>query len=448
MSTWTCSIDYQIPAVSLNGGGNPDPNAYVYGIEFHCVCQPTADPLPPYNEPANVGHYACSIGLDNSGLSFMGLQMQQDSSETGPLFWPSFFGAPLITGQPTLAFTGGGTITMTKDDAGDLFTATSPIGTISFALSSLDPFLAPFPSYKNPTPMVPQGYGAQFTLASPTFAFPEYAVLYEAQFSNIVAQENGVTYKTYPLTAASHDQFYPDNGLAFDPLAGTVFDVFAPFWVNTQEVSDQKLTAQVTVPDFPAYRIFTYWRSLGSMTRGSDMEMAREHGLLWRAAPDTATGNSLLVARSFNNGRDWQPFTAYTDPAAANAWPSLNWFAQKLWLTWHDGANIRQSVSVDGGQNWTMPGTFPYAGTNPRHIIDKECGLGLYFFFSGSDLKVARSFDGGQTFIDGSPLTAVAGIGAQQVDAAFAPDGSIVLTVFVAMAWTHYRSRDFGASWS
>jgi hypothetical protein len=306
---WSCSLDYSGVVITPNSGGNPDTNSYNYLIEFHAISQPLLDPLPPFNNTVDYGHYVVTIGIGSDGMASMGIQMQGDSSETGPLFWPGFFEAPNITGQPAALFTNGGTLTMTKDYDGDLFSATSPIGTISFTLSHLDPFLGPNPSYRNTLPLLPQGYGAQFTQAEPTFAFPAYAVLYETKFSNILAKRNGVTIQTFALSATNPGTFYPDNGLAFDGME-TVFGVLAPYWTVTQEPTDQKITGQVTLADYGNYFIFTFWRSLTVVQSErilSSLCLQTNGSLLYARVLDSSP-NAVEVAYSDTSGHVWNPF--------------------------------------------------------------------------------------------------------------------------------------------
>ncbi len=88
-----------------------------------------------------------------------------------------------------------------------------------------------------------------------------------------------------------------------------------------------------------------------------------------------------------------------------------------------------------------------FAGTNPRRLIDPDGGPTLLFFItSGGDLQAALTYDGGASYL--GPFTVVADVGAQQIDAEWAPDGSIVLTYSTGGFWRQKRSRDQGRSWT
>jgi len=218
----------------------------------------------------------------------------------------------------------------------------------------------------------------------------------------------------------------------------------------TQQTSDyeallafpsQNLTTSGSSED-AWYRPFNGPDRLGMDT--TDMETAPEHGVLWRA---TASSDMVLIENSFDNGHSWLMVSAFDDVSTNNSSPSLTWYNQRLYVTWFDGTAIRSSRSLDGGMNWAVPTTLPFTGTNPRHIVDRTGGGSFYFYFDGSgNLKVSITYDGGGSW-DG-PFTVGSSLTPQQIDAEFAPDGSIITSLFVGGVWTQYRSRDLGVTWA
>lgn len=442
-SVWSCSIDYSGVSVTLNVGGNPNSQAYTYQIEFHVISQPLMDMLPQFDAPVDYGHYVCTIGLDNSGLAFMGLQMQQDTSEAGPLFWPSFFGVPGISGAPQASFTGGGTITFVKDYDANKLTVTSPVGTLTLTLSDLDPFLTPaFPSYRNTFPLVPQGYGTQFTLADPTMAFPAYSVDYVTKFANILNKQDGVTVQTFPLSVGDGTNFWPDNGLAFQPGVGTVFGVLAPFWTITQEALDQKVEAKVLAATFPPYRIFTFWRSLTQALPGINECPLSDTGSVLAVWHPTSAGVMLRITR--DDGHTWVD-TPVVQGTTSNA--TVQYIGGVVYVLYFDGTTIRQTKSLDLGASWSTPVPVGISGTNPFLVAGPNGEL-FYFYCASGNLQLQRSFDGGATLFDATPIIVAAVVTPQTFGAAIAPDRTLVVSYIALGQYFARASRDYGATWS
>lgn len=420
--------------------GDPSQVGNLYQIEFHAISQPLMDPLPQFNTDVDYGHFVCTIGLDTAGLSFMVLQMQQDTAEDGPLFWPSFFEVPRIEGQPQVAFTGGGTITITKDYDADMLTVTSPVGTQTLVLSHLDPFVSP--SYRNTFPLVPQGYGAQFFVAEPTLMFPAYSVDYVTKFSNVVAKENGVTFQTFPLSTGAGTAFFPDNGLAFEPGAGTVFGVLAPYWTITQEAFDQKVEAKVDAASFPPYRIFTFWRSLTmAATEISECRLPESGGVfsVWKPTPF-----NLALRRTHDDGHNWEDRMVQMT-SGRNA--TVQYLGGVVYVLYIEAGVIQQTQSRDLGLTWSGPVPLGITGTNPFLVIGRQ-GEQLYFFCTGGNIQLRRSFNGGASLFDTSAITVAAGVAAQTFGAVQAPDGSLVVSYITGGQYQTVKSRDLGLTWS
>ncbi|HEY9016519.1 MAG TPA: hypothetical protein VIM84_15800 [Gemmatimonadales bacterium] len=183
------------------------------------------------------------------------------------------------------------------------------------------------------------------------------------------------------------------------------------------------------------------------VNRGVDLTQSLEQSVIWRAASQPYKAYRVRWGRTHDQGRHWDTGTIYEEVGKVFSSPSLTFWMGRLIAVWSDGSTIYQAQSYAGGQEWEVPLTLPYTGTNPRHIVEWRTGLFLYFFFDGADLKVARSTDYGHTFIDAAPVLVEASVGAQQIDAEFAFDNSCLVTYFISGAWTQKRSYDMGASW-
>jgi hypothetical protein len=94
-----------------------------------------------------------------------------------------------------------------------------------------------------------------------------------------------------------------------------------------------------------------------------------------------------------------------------------------------------------------MPTTLPFAGTNPRKVIDRQGFGAWYFVFQSAGLQCYISSDNNATF-DG-PFLVVASPPAiaQQIDAEFVPNGSLLVSIFIAGVLSQFRSNDLGRSW-
>jgi hypothetical protein len=453
--TWTVEISYDGVNWTPNDEGNPDGRAHVFIIGLVLLALPAGDPIPRYNPPTDYGHFLVVLAVNGSGDASFGVQAQSADSEIIPWNWSGFPGAFGLSGHPTSEFLSGGTITVTKDFDADQMTFTSPIGTFSLTLSDLDPFVSQ--SYLNTHPLVAQGYGARFSVPEPTFSYPPVALSHAVKFYDLTQKKNGVTQETIGLSAADPGTWYPPNAVAFDPDVGGTSGVISPWWVWSQQATRQALDVNVTLanwpwsgnsPPQPDYRIFDYWRSRLTILNSSvDYTVGPEYPLLWRGLVKPSSQDTVTVERSFDHGYTWLASTAYNSTGSQNQCVSVNYLWGRVYLTWSDGTDIKQSFSLDAGATWSTVTTIPYTAAYPRVIIEPESGFALYLFFDGTDIKVARSHDQGATFLDASPRTVATSANPQQVDAAFAVDGSIVVTYLDGTIWRQKRSRDMGLSW-
>lgn len=454
---WECSIDYSIPSYTGNPVGHPEDGLTgEFAVEFHVVGAAVGSGPPEFAPAIDYGCYCVSVGINPDGTCFMGLQQYQDDAAANPqpLFWSGFSGAPTMVLSSSFQSTvlGGGTLTLTKDFAHDILTATSPLGTITLTLSDLDPFVSP--SYNNNVPIIPWGYGAQFAMGPPTTSppFSQIPVDDEVKFSNIVAKQNGTTYQTIALTPGDPGHWWVNNTTVFDPLVGNVNGPTSPYWSLTQETLDQKITGSLTSGELPTrFTIYGFWRNLtlpGSP--GLASTRAPDHGAIWSAYVDPTNAATLKVRKTFDKGQSWQESTLYMAAGGANNQsPSLAYLGGRLFAVWYDGAEILQSNSRDLGTNWSTPVTLPISGTNPLLLVDPSHGLQYYFYVDGSgNLQLVRSATFGNDFIDASPHLVASGVGAQTVAAQFAPDGSLLVGYIASGAWTQTRSKDLGLTWS
>ncbi|SRR6266849_3866396 len=261
-SVWQCSIDYS--GVSFfTGTDNPGTFPFDWSFDFRTICLPLTDAIPKYNPPVDFGHFSIGLAYASSPpRSVMGILYQEGGDEINPFFWISSLATPNIEGAVS-ALTDGGTLTITKDFAGDLLTVTSPVGTISAALSDL------VPSYNNDVPLRLQGYGLQSTTAEPTVDYPGYAADRAVKFSNMVARQNGVPYQTIALSAADQGVWWPDHRERYNTLDAIITLDEANWWAFSQEATDQRLAWAVLASDFDypselgiSDQLFFYRRSL------------------------------------------------------------------------------------------------------------------------------------------------------------------------------------------
>jgi hypothetical protein len=361
-----------------------------------------------------------------------------------PFIWGAFWtstGLNQPAGSAGAAYFAGGQLVVEKDFLNNKITLITPIGNIVRTLNEHD--VGTINSGLNDTPLFPKGMGLQYSIPQDGVHSP-VNIDTRAQFFNMYQLRNGII--------RAGNTLHSDDPGIWQP---TIYDIntvaapFGPFYLTeTQAPSRYVLEGIISAGSYPASMEFDIYRFAGAqppVDNGTDMETGL--GVLWKGGPSENDGSTMRVARSFDNAHTWDAVTAFSDITTSNNSPTLTWYNDRLYLTWHDGSFIRQSRSQDGGHTWEMPTTIPFVGTNPRRVIDRTGGGSYYFYFNGAgDLLVVITFDSGATYE--GPFTVAAAVGAQQIDAEFAPDGSIVVSLFVAAVWTQYRSRTLGHTWS
>jgi hypothetical protein len=199
------------------------------------------------------------------------------------------------------------------------------------------------------------------------------------------------------------------------------------------------------VRDFYARELRALETPIG--TGAVDMARAVEHSLVLQAGVLPYRTHRVRWRRSHESGRTWEAGTVYEETGKQMEWPSVSYKDGRLTVFWSYDGNVYRSFSLSVGEEWSTPVLLPYSGDYPRHIMEPLHGLLLYFFFDGTTIKVARSTDNGETFIDDAPVTVETGLTPQQIDAEFAFDGSVLVSFFDAGAWTQRRSYDSGLTW-
>lgn len=440
-----------------------------------------AGPYPNANHPALTSAVCLSVhdGMGNFWVASCGLTLVPDgmgnliggqfcqlsSRQTKPPFfvdadidpWTWFAGGASTSSAGVAAYLAGGTLSILKNFGANLITVSSPCGAVSVALDADDFFRTN--SGLNDTPLYPGGFGFSYIFDNVTN--PPVTSTVQASFFNFLAQKDGITVFAIPLSAADPGTWFVFNDYLFDNTLGGeeyvngigltgIGNPIAAAQTTLRYVLTASLSSGPPFGSTPAQTTEDFWKTYGlnpPLSNDTDMDAAPEHGIVWRAGPDVRDGSTMLVQRTFNNAGSWETWTAFQDDTTSNSSPTVTWYNQALYLTWFDGTNIQEVRSMDGGQNWNMPTTIPFTGTNPRRVIDRTGGPSLYFFFDASNhLQVVATYDSGASYE--GPFTVASSVSPQQIDAEFMPDGSIVVSINVLGALTQFRSRDLAHTWS
>jgi hypothetical protein len=421
-------------------------------VGLEAICLPVADPFPPHNATPDDGDFAIYTGYATGGAfrfsgdgAFQYVTMRLGQPDDRPQQWGQPFIISEISGADPALLTAGGTLSITKDYDANLMTFDGPVGTQTCSLSDIDALPGGPYGYNNTTPLRARGYGERLIFPVPTGFDPAYDIDQQVRYYNLIGRQNGVVYDTVALSAADPGTWWPVYSDAFVPGFGTVSPGLSPWWTFPQLVNRQEWRVQIDDAAYPDWNNFIVIKRRGPpMSEATDMATAHDSGVLWRAG---MSADMVVLERSFDNGHSWDMFMVHADALATNSSPTVNWVNQRLAVTWYDGTNILEAHSVNGGETWGMPITLPFTGTNPRRLTEMMSGAGFYFYFdAGPNLLLSVSYDNGGSYV--GPYTVAAGLTAQQVDAEFAPDGSLVVSYFVAGVWTQSRSRDLGVTWA
>ncbi len=466
-STWTCELS--LDAYTYTATPNPtgtDPSggnrAGWWRVGLEAICLPLLDQFPPGDPVVDDGGFYFFTGVSDGtsfdvgfpGIdfpdpgSFQGVTFRLNNEGTGPNsappVWTPIFLVPTIFNEDPALVSGTVILSITKDYDGDLMTFVGPLGTQTVALTAIDALPGgPF-AYHNTTPMRPRGYSEWHRHPTSNFGNPPYDLTDTVSYYDLIGKENGVAYDTTALSTGDPGNWYPLATSYFVEGTGTFNNPgLPPLWTFSQLATRQKYEGAWLAANEPVWDHFYITRRRMPLMSGTDMATAHESGVLWRTSAD---GGMVLIERSFDNAHSWEMFLVFADSAVTNSSPTVNWYNHRLAVTWYDGTNIKEAHSLNGGATWGMPVTLPFTGTNPRRLTENNGGGSYYFYFdAGPNLLVSITYDNGGSY-DG-PFTVAAGLTAQQVDADFSPDGSIVVSYFVAGVWTQKRSRDLGRTW-
>lgn len=343
-------------------------------------------------------------------------------------------------------YTGGGTLAVTKNFGTNQITLTTPAGSATGTLNGNDTLR--INSALNDTFIFPAGLAFTFSVPQDGGVHDPEATQSQVEFFDMQGKKDGILFFQHHLSSADPGVFFATAKESFT-TAGTVGSDPSAFVVESQLTTRYLFNEQTSVITYPSFMRGNFWRNFATippMDNGTDMDIAPEHGVVWRGGADTSDGTVMLMQRTFDNAHSWETWTVFSDPTTSNGSPTVNWYNGRLYLTWFDGTNIRIARSLDGGRNWSVPTTIPFAGTNPRRVVDRTGGGAYLFYFVSGDLRVVVTYDGGGSYE--GPYTIAGTVLAQQIDAEFVPDGSLVVSLFVSGNWTQYRSRDLGRTWS
>lgn len=332
----------------------------------------------------------------------------------------------------------GGTLAIEKDTDAETITFICPFGSIVIPFAdftgTIDPDL--------PIAAVKMGHGFIHWGTDGSYE--------EARWTELRSYVDGDEFLGHALTSADPGTwgFWNDVSPSIAPPGGSTAGPPA-VTENTQLLGGYKTRFRYNTADGV---IQTHSRESRTLTTtegasGIDTCRPREHPMLFQAAVMPFKSKTLSCRKTFIHGYVWERTTIYEEAGKVMESPSISYKGGVLNVFWtYDGVCYR-SHSEDAGEHWTAPVTLAYSGSFPRHIVHPHHPFLLYFFFDGATLKVARSFDSGASFIDAAPIQIESGLIAQQIDAEWSHDGSVLVSYFNAGVWTQKRSRDQGLTW-
>lgn len=341
-------------------------------------------------------------------------------------------------GNNGAAYMNGGTIAIEKDEAADELRFICPLGTVTKTLTSFGALDA----------SALKGHAM-----SHQFVRPEVDAdgSEKAGWHSFFSYKNGMPFRGAAMSSAAPGVWSGWSNTTFGFPAGALMVTD-----DAQEATRYRTKFSYThATDSPRARGSREWRVWiggdtvdGAAIQETDMTRAAEHGVIWADYVFGDSMDTLRYRRTFDKGESYETGTIYTQSGTLNNTPNIEWAGGRLFAVWHDGADILQAHSLDMGTTWSSPVTLSITGTHPRHLIDRQGGLGFYFYIDGGDLKLKRSGDFGQTFLDATPISVAAGVGEQTVAAEFGPDGSLLVGWISGMDWEQVRSTDLGRTWS
>lgn len=342
-------------------------------------------------------------------------------------------------GDNGAAWKTGGMLAIEKNTATDAVTYITPLGSYTLGPTD-DSWTLQFPTAApNKTPLV--GYEFAHELVRGVNIVPNASET--ARWKHFFSFQDGLEIAGAELSAADPGLFTTGSRSTF-PVGGA-----GNFTVGDTQLSLSLQTGQTfDTPGQPFADIHEHILSVTGGAGAIDLIRASEHKLVFEALISVDRLYQVNYRRTRESGLSWLAGLIYREYGKVFSSPSISYIRGVVRAVWADSLlALYQANSVDAGNEWSMPLVLPYTGTNPRHIIHPDHGITLYFFFTGGDLRLARSPDYGNTFLDAAPLTVKSPLASQQLDAEFGFDGSVIVSYFDGGAWNQLRSYDVGLTW-
>lgn len=354
------------------------------------------------------------------------------------------------TSPGTGAFTGGGTLRITKDETLLTYTFQGILGTSTHPFTD---FTGLGPGFVEPAPgeLAPD----TLTLVSQTVALQstgvQQPVTLLGTWRDFFGSKNGTHIKGATLASDGRGSWKATSDV-LTPWAVTRIGNVAVTAPDTGAAIALQIAGTVVSGVGGAGTGFRQWDQtiyIGDSTAdvpAIDMTIARDHGAIFAALVYPAANTILKKRSTYDYGATWSETDVVTGAAKISS-PSISWWGNQLRIVYQEGTAVRQITSTTLAADWNTPMTLAVTGSNPRHVVDVNHGIFYYFLIAEGNLVMYRSGDYGQTFF-GSPVTVVTGITTQTVGAVVAIDGSILVTYLSGTDILQVRSNDMGSSWS
>jgi len=365
-------------------------------------------------------------------------------------------------GSNGVSITGGGTMSIEKDEAAGVIRFICPLGTMVASLHYTGGVLGVTDfDEQNSNGLYFSGHGhVLWRPGDPGVV--NFDVADTVRFYDAINETNGTPTLTVDMSSADPGLWYPTDVQWISSVRAPPFyheGHFGPMLTDdAQEATRYRMKTSWTTTDDAGTGVglstFTqHTRILSNGGTGQefrDLTHAVEHGPLWATYVLPADTSKIRLRTTYDNFHSSTVTDAYDNALSANETPNINWYNDRLWLTWYDGTVVKQSFSQDMGVSWSTPVDLMISGTNPRHLVDTSSGTSFYFYIdSAQSLVLKRSGDFGKTFWDLSAITVEANVGLQTVAAEFTSAGELVVGWIDSISgdWTQLKSQDRGASW-
>jgi hypothetical protein len=343
-------------------------------------------------------------------------------------------------GNNGASFLAGGQLSITKDFNANTLTFGTPLGNIVIPLDRVTPTV--------PGPLMASGmghgmaYGADVDTSELTL-WHDFRTL-----------RNGVNFAGWALSAAdpgfwSLAGFIPGN----QEVLGTGYALGG----TSMPTIDVQLLARYQTEFFhtagAADDSSVEVRFATTGTAGGfslDMTTWHELGAAVGVYMPSIAMMSIVARRSQDDGVSWTDSMAFIG-ADELASLSVQVVGGTIVIVFFDvtTSTTYQIVSRDAGASWSIPVPVPIVGTNPRLVVSPESACFYFSIDGGGRIVLQRSFDGGQTLADPTPLTVASGVPSQDFGAVMVADRTLLVAYMDAgNNWVTRQSRDWGATWN